>query len=62
MAYPKELIFDFYANQIAEDFGIDNIGTPKFEVSDDSDDTTGYRFATKPISGCCYIKWDRNAT
>lgn len=60
MAYPKELIFDYYANEVSNLFEIDNIGQPFYEISDDSDDTTGYRFATKPTSGTCYIKFDRS--
>lgn len=59
MAYPSNLIYDYYANRLSDDFGVENIGTPKFEITDDSDETTGYRFATSNRQGCCYIKFDR---
>ena len=58
MAYPKKLVWDYYAENIADDFGIDNIGQPFYELTEGSDDTVTYRFATKPTSGTCYIKFD----
>lgn len=60
MAYPDKILFDYYGKKIAEDFSIDEIGQPFFELADDADETTSYRFATKPTSGTCYIKFDRN--
>jgi len=56
--YPDELLYDFHATNLAKELGIENVGTPKFELYDDSLDTTSYRFATKPTSGTVYIKVD----
>jgi len=60
MAYPDQLLYDYYANVITDEFGIDNIADPLFEIADDSAETTSYRFANSRRQGTCYIKFDRS--
>lgn len=60
MAYPNELVGEYWSTQIAEDLGIDNIGTPVIELTNDDADVNGYRFATLERNGTCYIRFDRS--
>lgn len=61
MAYPDELVGDLDSPRLVDFFGLEGVGTPVFELYDDDDDLTTYRFASLERRGTVYFKIQQTA-
>lgn len=60
MSYPDTLLYDYYAFDLADKLGLETMGQPLYDIAENVDETTGYRFAFKPHNGTLYVKFDRD--
>lgn len=56
MAYPDQLVGDLDSEFIADEFGLDGVGTPVFELYDDDSNQSSYRFASLERRGTIHIR------